>query len=760
MTQMRSFFRSWAPFAAAFGFLAFAWLRTGVELGEVARYSSYWILGITLPGTLVFRVCCGTRRRLPEDLTFGTVTGFGLELVAWCLAAALGVPGLVRVWWLLVTLVITAVPSLRKRALVRCTDTASTAWAWAMAAVSALVVVQFDLFWFRTAPLPPETGAIYHDMWWHLSLAQEFARVAAPEIPQLVGEPLRYHFFAHLHMGVATRSSGVAADVVVFRLAMLPLSITAIFGVAALTRQLTGSAWSGVAAAWFSFGAVITTYFWPGITLVAATALHALSPTQIMALPYIVVIGWGVVTLIHGGFDRRGLTWLAFIIAASSAVKPAVLPVVIAGLGLAFVVRWWQEGRPAGSLMGLIGVGVACQLGILAFAHGGGDIAIPRLAADVTPFKDVVQERVERADNEGLLLSTIDSPWMLFLAVLSLVVFVGTHAVWVAGAGSLAAASQRRDPAMWFLAGVLGSGLVLTAVIDHVAFAQSYFWKTVAPIGASLTVVAFHRLAKQARGSTPITQIFAIGAGVGVAVAAAVDALMSEVGKSADFGAVDRAALPLVLAAAISLTLVLAWRRLVPGRPLEGAGGAIALAAVLGVGLPTAFATNIAHVERAVDRVAYPDATADGNLLLAGEAEALIWVRDNTPPGDVVVSNAWCRPMTRVPRDPPCPNQGFWLTGLTGRRAVIDGYAYTTDALEAHMTDGLTFRNVVLFDDRIDPVIDLMGNASASALDELQREYDLAWIVVLNRSGVEAVDLDEIAERVFGNDDAVVYRVR
>ena len=180
-------------------------MRTGVDFLHVVRFTGYWLFGLVLPGMLVFRACNGSRNRLAEDVALGAVTGIALELVAWFVAAAIGMPDFVRYWWIIVLAVFAAVPRLREVGFAGCSERVPTWWAWAMAFVSAMVIVQFDLSWFRSAPLPDEAGAIYHDMWWHLSLVHELARIGSPEIPQLAGEPLQYHFFTHAHMGIASR---------------------------------------------------------------------------------------------------------------------------------------------------------------------------------------------------------------------------------------------------------------------------------------------------------------------------------------------------------------------------------------------------------------------------------------------------------------------------------------------------------------------------------------------------------------------------
>lgn len=749
----------WAPGVLLYGFVALTWMRTGVELADVVRFTGYWTFALVLPGTLVFRACAGSRNRLVEDLAFGAVTGIGLELVGWFLAAAIGVADFVRMWWLVVIVVFAVVPGLRRAGFARCTERVPMSWAWTIAFVSAMVVVHFDLSWFRSAPLPSEEGAIYHDMWWHLSLVHELARVVSPQIPQLVREPLEYHFFTHAHMGVASRSSGVPAEVVVFRLSMVPLAVTAVVVLSTLVRDLTGRAWAGALAVWLAFGTAIPFYVWPDLPLSAVTPLVARSPTQILALPYVLVLAWGVCRVLTHQVQRRELLWLALVLSAASATKPSVLPVIVGGLVTASVVcALWDRARlPA--ISALTGLGVLLQLVILSFAHGGGNVTVPRLVADLPPFNQVATRTIERAANDGLFLETIDGPRMLFVAVVTLGVFVGSHALWFGGLGVLAARSQRRALELWFLAGVLMVGFALTIVVDHVAGAQFYVWHTVSPLGIALTIVGLARLVGEIHPQQARTRLLVAGLGAGVVLSLTVSHLVRVRQSFVPSGALDRAVLPAAVLLLLVAVSVLMWRLHRERYHLTGLGGAVTLTALVGLALPAAIETNVVNVSRVVRAVEYPDPTTSIDYLSSEEAEALYWLAANSDPDDVIAANAWCRPLSASFTDPPCSNTGFWVTGLTGRRAVLDGYAYTTDALEAHMTNGLTFRNVPLFDERVDAVTALISEASPQALADLRRDYDLRWIVAMKRSGMTPVDLDELAELVFDNDGASIYLV-
>src|SRR6185503_18478007 len=46
-------------------------------------------------------------------------------------------------------------------------------------------------------------GLYYQDVTWHLSIVHELTRSFPPEVAQLAGQTLRYHWFSHVHLAAA-----------------------------------------------------------------------------------------------------------------------------------------------------------------------------------------------------------------------------------------------------------------------------------------------------------------------------------------------------------------------------------------------------------------------------------------------------------------------------------------------------------------------------------------------------------------------------
>ncbi len=85
-------------------------------------------------------------------------------------------------------------------------------------------------------PMPPGGTAYYPDLLYHLSMVHELMRSVPPELPQVAGERLEYHWFANADMAGAVDITRLAPIVVVFRLWLLPWLVVALLVCATLAR--------------------------------------------------------------------------------------------------------------------------------------------------------------------------------------------------------------------------------------------------------------------------------------------------------------------------------------------------------------------------------------------------------------------------------------------------------------------------------------------------------------------------------------------
>ena len=134
------------------------------------------------------------------------------------------------------------------------------------------------------------------------------------------------------------------------------------------------------------------------------------------------------------------------------------------------------------------------------------------------------------------------------------------------------------------------------------------------------------------------------------------------------------------------------------------------------------------------------------------------WLRANTPTSDIVATNIHCRPADSTAQF--CDSRSFMVSGLGGRRTVLEGWAYTAQAHALHGVDGRSH----LFQPSPFPEQYELSQAAFEApttatLDSLADEYGARWLVGVRRAGPVSAELDDLADEVFDNGDVVIYRL-
>ena len=173
------------------------------------------------------------------------------------------------------------------------------------------------------APLPPAGGWYNQDVTWHLSIVHELTRAFPPQIPQVAGQVLRYHWFSHVHMAAAHLVSGAPVATIVLRLWIIPLlALTALIG-ARLAMELSGRWWSGPVAAW---GLIV----FEGTSLLPvpgeAEVIFPTSPSQVYVLPLVLGVAILIVRALRGQRLRAGWALLVLMLVAAAGAKPTAMP--------------------------------------------------------------------------------------------------------------------------------------------------------------------------------------------------------------------------------------------------------------------------------------------------------------------------------------------------------------------------------------------------------------------------------------------------
>lgn len=735
-------------------------LRTDVAMVDIVRFGAYWIAAVIAPGIIVARLLLGPRRTLIEDVAIGAATGLSLEILSWAGGVTSGLGDIVRFWWVLVLVAACAFPQARSRVLVRVSERVPLLHAWVLSVLSVLTIIRLDVYGFRNSPLPPAESALNVDLWWHLSLVQELMRFERPQVPQVAGEALDYHFFSHAHLAMASRISGVLPEVVLLRLWLVPIVLVS-FGVAVvLGRLITSSLGGGVATAWLGLGVTVATYVWVDLRVFGASPIVVTSPSQILANVGIAAAAIGFGLLLRNGSSPGLLGWLVLIILMASGSKSTVIPLLIGGtltaLAWALVSRSARRRPLALAACGLL----VLEAGVLALASGtsGGKVIVLGTLKSLSPYRELVSGHSRRAVNDGLLIDTLASPRTAGLALLTVVVFFGVHTCRLAGLVVLARRETRADLFNWWLAGCVVAGFAATLVIDHVGLSQLYFVLTAVPLGAALTIGAVWQFA----GPTVAARrtFIASGLAAGAVVTLVLDYLVRARERRGAYGALEQILYPLLLVVCVASAVGIGWavwRRRTPRRMGAGAGLGLLTAMAVGIVVPGEVELAIRSTD---DWLRPSTATVDPEALdyvTEGELEAMAWLRDNSAASDVIMTNVHCRPYEQVGF---CDTRGFWVVGLSGRRAVLEGWGYTGEAQAMQGVENRVWaRQPAPFPERAafnDAVFD---SGDLAALERLEDQFGVRWVVSSERAG-GVPDLSGSGATVtFDNGEVTIWRL-
>src|ERR1019366_9956758 len=114
----------------------------------------------------------------------------------------------------------------------------------------------------------------------------------------------------------------------------------------------------------------------------------------------------------------------------------------------------------------------------------------------------------------------------------------------------------------------------------------------------------------------------------------------------------------------------------------------------------------------------------DGYRIGAAGAAAMAWVDQHTPNDAVVATNRHC--VTGRQR-PGCLSMAFWVSGLGGRRTVLEGWGYTSEAKSASAPTPFPQRRAVNDAVFTDP--------SAQTIERLRQLYSASWLVADRSAG-------------------------
>jgi hypothetical protein len=144
-----------------------------------------------------------------------------------------------------------------------------------------------------------------------------------------------------------------------------------------------------------------------------------------------------------------------------------------------------------------------------------------------------------------------------------------------------------------------------------------------------------------------------------------------------------------------------------------------------------------------------PDASPLPGILSPGAAAAMAWVDQHTANDAVVATNRHC---VSGRERPWCLSLAFWVSGLGGRRTVLEGWGYTYLVKTPNYPTPFPAR--LAANDAV------FTHPSASSIDRLRHLYGASWLVADTSAGPVSPKLARFAVPRFVSGEVTVYQLR
>jgi len=737
------------------------WLRLGTAGAELFRYAGWLTICILVPGVLLAR----TIRRVPrtgvEDLAVGFAFGSVLQVPVWwgCLRWE------VSYWWwpAIVTVSVLVVPAARRRVLHPGLQRTPVGWS---VAVAGVCLVSLGWLWgdfLRWTPAEPESHTYYGDLLFHLSVAGEVKRALPPTLPQVAGDPLYYHWFAHLDMAMASQGAGVELSTVVFQLWVPTTVLAGVVIVAASVTRLSGQLAAGPIAVVFIYAVgEVGLASWNVSVFLPMTQFYAwASPSQTAAalftLPAVGVIV-DFYRALPGGLRQLLLLGGPMLFGLALA-KSSVLPVLI---GAAFIVVLVQlrRDRPAagravlvaGLLLLVFGVSV-----VLIYGGQGGGLAL-------APFETVL--RYARAYLSTMVRGSAGAATHLTaVAGVAVIMVVWTVAVLGRLGGILLLIRGRRrvDIGLVFLIAGLVCGIGAYLMLSHPGGSQIYFLMSAFPLGAAASAWALAEHApRTTRGCSVLAAVIVVLAVVAWRMTPLIGLPRTSEGMASQLAFIMRPTLVVAGAAGVLAAVLVVLHRL-------NRAASVSIATVVAVVVCAAGgATTLEYTFESMPStgVARTRAEAPPSMatVMGDDVRAARWLRDHTTADTVVATNRHCVHGQVFPGLGPKPARcdvlSFWISAWTERRVLVEGWAFGHRAVELEKENGVTYKRQPFWNQALLKANDGFFSAPTAAKAAVLCRYGATYAILDRRYQPSLPSLDEVAERVHSTSTVEIYRLR
>lgn len=694
-----------------------ALLSLDVPLGPIAKYTLYFALGVALPGILLLRALWRSTGNWAEDFGLGSAVGATYQLAGWAIFTALGWQSWLVLWPALALVVFAAVPSLRKHWLIAEPRPLPLLWTWGMVIATTVLLGGTVLGAMKYHSAPPDGTSYYQDLLYHLSMLNELTRSVPPQLPQVAGESLEYHWFANADMAASVDITKLSPIIVLYRLWLLPQLVVALLVCATLARTVSRAWWTGVLAAAALAGPQLFLLFDASVNL--SPPLSLLSPSQTFGMIAGTAAAVFLIDLLFRNAQSKGLWLLAFSVAiVGGGSKPTILPILVGAVGLAALLLLIRDRRlpwrfvAAGSL--LVAAAVATMLTVAGSTSGSG-LQFLAVLKTVGGYAAVTGDSTQAGEG-GAILPALASGHVLGVLVVFLLLLFGQL---LAAVGFGLLGRLRREPLAWFLLGGLIAGWAAFLVVDHPSVSEAYFAHSVVPVSLA---AAGWILAAHTPGRTRLLKLAPVAVVLGGAYAAVLLATDNTTS--------------VIVVVALTAVLALVWRLL----PFRGLGVVLVVLTLLVIPSARTFEEKL-HLNGGRQAQTFQSATW---WVYPDEKAAALWLAKNSEPTDVVVSNTWCRPAPK--QGPGCDARGYIVSGIAGRRTFLEGWGYTSQAMVNQGVGGLRYNQQPSpWPDRVTLTNEALYRPTPEVLRRLRDEYHVRWLYADLFGGPVSPQLNQLA---------------
>jgi hypothetical protein len=203
----------------------------------------------------------------------------------------------------------------------------------------------------------------------------------------------------------------------------------------------------------------------------------------------------------------------------------------------------------------------------------------------------------------------------------------------------------------------------------------------------------------------------------------------------------------------VGLVVLLIWRA-VSGRFAWRAIPVGLIAAVLGASLTGTVQSN-------VQRDLNDPVPVDSRFAVsADEMRAALWLGSHSDRDDLIATNVHCSPMVPKP-DLGCDARAFWVVGLSGRRALVESWGYTDQAVAANWVDEKRYMlQPSAYPDRFALNQRVFARGERADVDRLRTEFHVRWLYADSRApGGVSANLGRVAHLRYQAGTASVYEL-